>query len=185
MTFERITPQYIIKAHLNTIRNNYSNKLYWSDVFLLFILPLIFGVFLIYFNYLIEKEMSNNLLTILAISTPLLFSALMLLFDMALNVIDKEKLLNKEVKLHVINDTLDNISFLIFLSLITLFVLGIYLLIWSNLHITSENISNYIYLIQFFSFIIYSLVGMFLLNFLMILKKSHILIGSFFPHNEK
>ncbi|MBZ9569990.1 hypothetical protein KQY27_00255 [Methanobrevibacter sp. TMH8] len=183
MAFERITPQYIIKAHLDTIRNKDTNKLYCSDIFLLFILPLIISVILIDFNILIEKEMSETLLTILAISTPLLFSALILLFDMALNILDK-KLIDKDVKLHVINDTLDNISFIIFLSVIIIIILGVYLLLWNNLHINSDNIGDYKFLIQVFTFFTYSLIGMFLLNFLMILKKSHILIGSFFPHNN-
>lgn len=177
--FERITPKYIIIAHLNTIRNKETKKLYKSDVFLLFVLPLLISVFLVYINLLIKEEMATNLLTILAISVPLLFSLLVLTYDMNQNFQSKKHLLNKKDKLSVTNSTSDNVSFMIFWSIILVIILGIYLLIGYTFDIYSmKNYQIYLFWIQTFSLIIYWFIGVFVLTFLMVLKRTQILISS-------
>lgn len=182
MCFERITPIYIIKAHLDTIRNRENKKLYKDDVFLLFVLPLLIGIFLVGINFLIEEKMASNLLTILSISVPLLFSLLVLIYDMGQNIQSKEHLLNKTEKLSVTDSTSDNVSFMIFWSIVIVIVLGVYLLIGYTFDIyTKENFHSFKLLIQMFSLIIYWLLGVFILTFLMVLKRTQILISSSFP----
>ena len=182
MCFERITPIYIIKAHLDTIRDKKTNKLYKDDVFLLFVLPLLIGIFFVGINFLIEEKMASNLLTILSISVPLLFSLLVLIYDMGQNIQSKEHLLNKTDKLSVTDSTSDNVSFMIFWSIVIVIVLGVYLLIGYTFDIfTNENFHNFQLLIQIFSLIIYWLLGVFILTFLMVLKRTQILISSSFP----
>lgn len=179
---ERITPIYIIRAHLDTIRSKKTKKLYKSDVFLLFGIPLLIGIFFIGINFLIEEKMASTLLTILSISVPLLFSLLVLIYDMGQNIQSKQHLLNKEDKLIVTSSTSDNVSFMVFWSIIIVIVLGIYLLIGYTFDIfTTENFHNFQLVIQIFSLIIYWLLGVFILTSLMVLKRTQILISSSFP----
>lgn len=180
--FERITPIYIIRAHLDTIRSKTTKKLYKDDIFLLFGIPIIIGIFFIGNNLLIEEKMASSLLTILSISVPLLFSLLVLIYDMGQNIQSKEHLLNKEDKLSVANSTSDNVSFMVFLSIIIVIILGVYLLIGYTFDIFTEvNFHNFQLLLQVFSLIIYWLLGVFILTLLMVLKRTQILISSSFP----
>lgn len=186
MGFERITPIYIIKAHLNTIRDENNGKLYKDDFLLLFVVPLLIGVFLVLFNLLIREQMASNLLTILSISVPLLFSLLVLVYDMGENIQSKAKVVNKKDKLDVTDSTSDNVSFMIFWSIILVIVLGLYLLIGYSFEIfTIANFNRFQLLIQVFSCVIYWFLGVFVLTLLMVLKRTQILISSNFTKNDK
>jgi len=137
--------------------------------------PLILSILLTCFDILIVKEIANTLLTILSISVPLLFSLLVLLYDINQNILDKNAMKDK---IEVNKQTFHNVSFLIFLSLVIVLIISIYILIEQKFGI--YPMKNYIWLMKFFSIIIYYCLGVFLLTFFMILKRTHILIDSGF-----
>lgn len=166
---EKLNPLFIIKDHLNTLRNEKKNKLSKEDFFVFFGIPLISSLILIYFGWILDVELCKVFLTILAISVPLLLNLLILMFDIRQNVENNEKnnYKMKMLKLKYIRETSSNISFTVLVSILviglsTLFVFG--------------KIFNEIIIILI-SFIIYLLLGIIILTILMILKRAYILIN--------
>lgn len=187
MCIEKINPKYIIRAHLNTMRDEETGKLYKSDIFLLFVVPILTSIFLtLILNFFINQKIAETLLTILTISIPLLLSLFVFLYDMGVNTLSKKVELDKKEKLEAIDDTSNNISFIIFLSLIVVVIIGLYLLIINSLDIFNPKlISGYHSLIYIFSGIIFWFLGFFLMSFLMILNRVQILATSSYPHNRE
>ena len=166
----------IIKDHFQTLKRGKENKLSSSDCFLFFGIPFGAALVVVYCWGTPGKGLVEVLTTALSIFAALLFNLLLLIYDLvkkhetkesqATNIEDKEFTQRPKLKTQILQETYTNISFCTLIAIVTI---GFLLLLYP------ENIFKSV-IASLLSFIMYYLVGVFLLSLLMILKRTHLLM---------
>lgn len=167
---DRINIIKIIKDHLGTLRslNQTSQRIYWKDLLLFFILPLIVSTLLVWKNYSFEEEL-GNLIAAISIFGGFLFNLLAIIYSQMESIKKDANTENDKVKKRFINEIHINISFCI--------VLSIFIVI--TLLMTKIDIPVFKYLEILEKFIVglnYFLMMLFLLTLAMILNRVYILL---------
>ncbi|KYC44579.1 MAG: hypothetical protein APG10_01603 [Candidatus Methanofastidiosum methylothiophilum] len=202
---DKINITNIIKDHLNTLKDfrvvkknggNFKSAPYYKeDLLLFFALPLLTSILLLYFDLLLNKELANVLITSLSIFAALLFNLLLLIYD-----VNKKNNIISGDKHTLIGQIYSNISFSIFIAIITIIILIIFFLSSGHIYnqcleINSNNTTminnttmvnaasinttclNYSLIATYlFSFTSYYLVVLFILTLFMILKRINLLL---------
>ena len=166
---DKINPKNIILDHISTLKNYRTQKTSFGDIFTFFILPLIIGVFLLFFIKIeISDGVINILITSLSIFAALLFNLLLLVYEIVNGNGNKTKIKSKALK-----EIYSNISFSIFSSILAVILLLLYSIIYT--YVNGKQI--FIWIINF---LIYYLTITFLLTLFMILKRIHVLLSKEF-----
>lgn len=201
--FNKINIIEICHNHIATLCDAKSGEIAKTDLFLFFGLPFVVAFVLTAFvSPVINGELQAIFATIFSIFTALLLSLLVLLYTMSSSQsvsiqIDDEE--TKKVFHEVLNETLSSISFLILISIMslaTIILLAVFnyatstpLLDWlCDIFYISNPLSilmplKNIFLV-FLSFVSYSLVGIFLVTILMVLKRVMLLLDTLLPKSE-
>ena len=165
----KINISKIIKDHRNTLVDQNTKKPGGDDILYFFIIPVLFSLILIcLLDFYLNLELKNALVSGLAIFVGLLFNALVILINIAKNGE------TKNVKHKVIQQIIANISFSIIIAFISVaLVLTRY---WKipALFETNKLPSTG----QFLDFIILNLLVVFFLTFLMIMKRTYLIINT-------
>ena len=195
---DKINITNIIKDHLNTLKDfkevkkkggDFKSAPYCKeDLLIFFILPLLISIILIVFNLLLNRELANVLITSLSVFAALLFNLLLIIYD-----VSKKNDITRD-KHTLIGQIYANISFSIFIAIVTIVLLIIFFLSTGNiydqhLNLNSNNttltnatsvdityfnsplIASYL-----FSFITYYLIVLFVLTLFMVLKRINLLL---------
>ena len=150
----------IIVDHYHTLYNNKSGKKR-KDLFTFFGIPIIVSAILIFLlNGKLNTDISNSLLMFLSIFTPILFSLLVAIYSI------NRKRLTKRKTHQIVKEFKSNISFLIIISLVSIFLLVIY----------SMKLSENDLYLQILTFIIIFLFGVIGLTLLQVLKRWNVLL---------
>ena len=167
--FSKINPKSIITDHLQTLINHRTGKPMKTDYIVFFGIPLIIAlIFVCLFKISLDQKAGNILITSLSIFAALLFNLLLLVYDIVRKE-EKNPLIIKALK-----QVFANISFSIFISIVTVFLLLIDFFF-------NDIINSWCYIIaSCFDFIIYWFVALFTLTLLMILKRIHNLLSNEF-----
>lgn len=164
----------IVIDHLNTLRDYNTQKLRFIDYALFIFFPIVLSAILVTFSLLIDKSFANILITSLSIFAALLLNLLLLVFDIVRKTNDaisknremKNPYENEERRLIFLKEIYSNISYAIFVSILSIIILLIAYFI-CNVH-----------LLQLVSFFVYFLSINFILTLLMIVKRVHILLSN-------
>ncbi|GLQ67191.1 hypothetical protein [Gluconobacter kondonii] len=163
----------IVIDHFNTLRDE-NKKINNFDVFIFFVVPIIFGVIINLLHIRFDKDFYNTSITFFGIFIALLLNIQVAIFGIFTrkwsknsdeNIIVEYKF---EIRNKLINEVDCNISYLVFICIISLVY---FILVYSIL--TQTKMSNRI-LYSDISAFIYS---HFLLNLLMVTKRSHALFS--------
>ena len=165
---EKINVIRIVSNHLETLRLYRSQNLSKKDLALFYLVPMVVSATAIYAGYSLNDEVAGILLAAFAVLTGFLLNLLVFLYDM-IQKSPSEKSEDPEInrindlRKIILKETYFNISYCILVGLIlTVFlVVGLISLRWVNCAA---------------SFIVFSLVGNFLLTLLMVLKRFNVLI---------
>lgn len=159
----------IIRDHISTLYDK-RNGCIWFDIFRFFVLPAVLTFLLVFFiNPIITQDLLGIIASVFAIFTALLLSLLLLLYN-----ISQEITKNKNtVAYKLLIETKSNISFLILISIFSLFT--ILLLSVITYGILPGDIKSVIELIL--SAVSYYLMGIFILTILMVLKRVYALLN--------
>ena len=168
--FKRINILVIINAHLSTLRqiDRVSKGIYWKDLVLFFIIPIITSALLTWKNIDLTDEVAN-LITAFAILGGFLFNLLALIYNSMDKLASDVAQTNISIKKIFLKEIHANISFSILLSIFTV----IFLLLYSYKY---PNIIPYTYLKRGLLFINYFLLLLFFLTILMVLYRIFILL---------
>ncbi|QCD61598.1 hypothetical protein [Tenacibaculum maritimum] len=166
----RINILKIIKDHLGTLRslNQSSNRIYWKDLLLFFIFPIIISTFLVWKGYSFKDQL-GNLIAAISIFGGFLFNLLAIIYSQMENIKKDVETEDDKVKERFINEIHINISFCI--------VLSIFIVL--TLLLTTIDIPEFDYLEILKKVIIglnYFLMSLFLLTLTMILNRVYILL---------
>ncbi len=152
----KIDVSEILKDHFKTLKNDNTGKPGRSDYFLFLILPLAVSMVLIYFELLIKENLIESLIAALAIFVGLLFNVIVIIIDTI------RKSVQNDVKSRLLKEVLTNISFTIFLSLVTIIV--VLCTLFTNIYLQfTANAVTYFLLVEF------------LITMLMVLKRMYAL----------
>lgn len=164
----------IIGDHLHTFKDYNSNKKTPSDFLLFYAFPLLLALVGLKYIPTISRDLVNVLITAFSVFAALLFNLLLLMFDIIRR--SKANPKTQAIKLELLQEIYSNISYSIFVSVVAIVALLIPLL-----GIDLPNISLTAgYSDRVASFVIYFLLGNFVLTLLMILKRVHVLLSSEF-----
>lgn len=161
--FSKINIIDIVLDHINTLRNSRTNKIYFPDLFLFFILPLFLSGVLIYKDLVVNTQLATALLAAFSVFAALLLNLLLLVFDIADKVNKKDE--GHKIFYNILKEIYINISFCILLSVIIIVVLFSFF----------AGFKSVIYL-RILSFITYSISINFILSLVMILKRIYRLL---------
>lgn len=165
----------IIEAHISTLKNynkvleynkdpDNKNRFYvynkW-DFVIFFVLPLILGIFFVYFDLLPIKEILTVLVTSLSVFTALLFNLLLLAFD-----IMRKPTTNPTRKIFL-EEIYANVSFCILIAITTISMSVLSIIFLGNCIIY-----------HILSFFVYYFSILFILTLLMVLKRIYALIST-------
>ncbi len=149
---DRINIIKIIKDHLGTLRslNQTSERIYWKDLLLFFIIPIIIASVLVWKDYSFEEEL-GNLIAAISIFGGFLFNLLAIIYSQMENIKKDANTENDKVKKRFINEIHINISFCIVLSIfivITLLLtkIDIPTFEYSSIWLSSNYVSNIVYI---------------------------------------
>lgn len=162
---EKINIICIIKDHVNTLKNDNSNKADFKDYLLFLMIPIWVPFLLIgVFNLYMSKDFINILITILSIFVGLLLNVMVVIFDII-------KKYEKDAKFRLIKESYSNISFAILLSIVTIIPLVI---------CYTENPKNSVLikvLLIASNGLSYYLLTLFFITLLMIVRRIHIILS--------
>lgn len=150
--FSKINISTVLRKHFATLKNDNTQKLDWDDYLLFLVLPIFISIVLIYFDCLLSDQLINIVVSSLSILVGLLFNIIVLLFD----IIKRDS--QQKIKNEILKEILANISFTIFISLISIII-------------TLISYINIIWLKVTTNAILYFLLCLFFLTVLMILKR--------------
>jgi hypothetical protein len=167
---DRINIIKIIKDHLGTLRslNQTSQKIYWKDFLLFFVIPLIVSYLLVWKEYSFEKQL-GNLIAAISIFGGFLFNLLAIIYSQMESIKKDAVSENDIVKKRFIKEIHINISFSILLSIIIVI----------TLLLTTIDIPYIEYFILLEKLILglnYFLMLLFILTLIMILNRVYILL---------
>lgn len=167
---DRINILKIIKDHLDTMRslNQSSNRIYWKDFVLFFILPIIVSILLVWKEYSF-KEQLGNLIVAISIFGGFLFNLLAIIYSQMENIKKDAESEDDMVKTRFINEIHINISFCIVLSIVIVL----------SLLLTTIDIPEFEFLTileKVINGLNYFLMILFLLTLTMILNRVYILL---------
>ena len=151
----------IIQDHIHTLKDFDTKKYKLGDLILFFISPLVVGFLFIKFNFRLDDDIANVLVTSLSIFAALLFNLLLLIYNIILKPDNSESGANFKNKF--LKEIFSNISFCILISIFT-----IMLLIISFLDIQKLE--------TILTFLVYYFISLFILTLFMVLKRVHILL---------
>lgn len=173
---EKANPTLIVKDHFATLVVDNENKISKGDVFLFFILPAMIALVLLSINFNLNNDTISLLVTSLSIFAALLFSLLLLIYDIWWKTNGCGTVENRDLRIKYLNQIYKNISFEILISVANVIVLILLSVVVTNdiegFHWHSLNL---IIIVEFLS---YYLFGIFILTLLMILKRVHALIST-------
>jgi hypothetical protein len=167
---DRINILKIIKDHIGTMRslNQSSNRIYWKDFMLFFILPISMSILLVWKDYSF-KEQLGNLIAAISIFGGFLFNLLAIIYSQMGNIKKDAETEDDKVKKRFINEIHINISFCIVLSI----VIVLSLLLTT---IDIPEIEFWTILEKIINGLNYFLMILFLLTLIMILNRVYILL---------
>lgn len=165
--FSKINVTKIVLDHLNTLRDNQTQRLYFGDVTIFFLVPVIISLLMIISDNLLKESIVNILITSLSIFAALLFNLLLLIYDI-IKKPEKETPKARQKK-KLLEEIFANISYSILISIIGVLLS---LLIFFDIRIQL--------FLDLVNFLVYFLVIQFLLTLFMVLKRVHILLAKEF-----
>lgn len=178
---DKINIYQIIKDHIGTLKNYESKKYSIEDFIIFFLFPFIISATLIYIQSKLTEGFKNILIVSLSIFAALLFNLLILIYDIIKRgqPNNKEEKHNETQKLKIVflKQIYTNISFCIFISILT-----IILLVFSSINITISHIFSLsiIEIGKVLAFFIYAFTLLFILTLFMVLKRVHVLLSKEF-----
>ena len=167
---DKINVLKICKDHVGTLRDFDTKKFSIGDLALFFVVPLVIGVVATFVHGSMGSTEVTVLVTAFSIFTALLFNLLLLTFDLISKTDDSSDEFMVKLKMLLLQQTYNNISFSILVAIAAIGLLLIYLLD-SRLSFSMSQIEYII------SFGVYYLTTLFLLTLLMILKRVHALLS--------
>ena len=168
--FDKINIFDICRDHINTLRNFDTKKVSIGDLVLFFVIPLPIGAGAVWVHGSMKNTEVTVLVTAFSIFTALLFNLLLLTFDLISKTDGSSDDFMIRLKMLLLQQTYNNISFCILVAITAIGLLLIYLLD-SRLGFSIDQVEYVI------SFGVYYLTTLFLLTLLMILKRVHILLS--------
>ncbi len=179
--FTKINILSIVSDHIATLRNDRNGKVYWPDIVLFFVLPLLISILLLSLGVLLTNEITNAIVTSLSLFAGLLFNLLVLVYE----ILSRKSFTPRQKT--ALREIYVNISFGILVSLTTI-VLS--LLHFIEIHKCTVNLcllgkcapqAVYICIPDWFiSLIVYYLFINFVLTLFMILKRIYKLMSEEF-----
>ena len=169
----------ILYGHYETLKS-YKNNKRRKDLSTFFLIPLIFAIIIILlFGGKLDSEASNSILNALSIFTPIMFTLLVSIYN-----INRKRLVKMKVYM-IIKEFKNNVSFIIVLSLICIFII-----IVSSLKLSIPFVNGFGWLYNLiYSLIIIYLLGIIGLTLLQVLKRWNSLLDAMLkeikPHEEK
>lgn len=156
----------IITEHISTLKDYGTGRYDVCDLILFFFIPFLIAAILPFFKLLITKEVANVLITSFSIFVGLLFNLLLLIYDVS----GKPGLikLSSNPKFNLLRQTYINTSFCILISIFTLILLLVFF------------IPINIIMLKILSFLVYYLLGVFVLTLFMVLKRVYTLLSNEF-----
>ncbi|MEH2465993.1 hypothetical protein [Nostoc sp.] len=172
--FSKINVLEIVTNHLNTLRDYGASKHSKFDIFLFFILPFIIGVCVVFSGIVLNKDLISTLINVFAIFAGLLFNLLVLIYDVSSKAAKPTNSVQaNKLKLEILEQIYFNISFEILLSLLIVILLSISIML-------NNGLANSV-----FSVLVFFLAILFILTFLMVLKRVNILISQEIDQQKK
>lgn len=172
--FDKINIISILTDHINTLRNYRTNKYKIFDLILFFLIPLPFSIILTYIYGITSNTLITIFSTSLSIFAALLFNLLLLIYDIVRN--KDENTENHKLKMTFLKEIYSNISFSILVAISTV-VISLFIALIDK---PKTDIQKWI--IYILSIVIYYLTSIFILTFLMVLKRVHVLLSKEFEH---
>jgi len=181
--FTKISIVSIIKDHVLTLRSGRTGKVYFPDIILFFLFPLLFSGALIILEVPLNDGLVNTLITSFSIFSALLFNLLLLVYDISCKKTEENVLIDpfdiEEIikRRRLLQEIYVNVSFAILISIVNILVLMSYFLKTNNCNLVSFNICSFQRLL---AFIVYYISIQFILTLFMILKRVYLLLGKSF-----
>lgn len=168
--FSRINIISIIKDHFKTLKslNEPNDIIYWKDLLLFIVIPLIISVFLSCKGYNFENQV-GNLIAAISIFGGFLFNLLAIIYGQIDKIQSDATGENSDLKKRFVKEIHTNISFCIVLSIIIILTL-----LATSIDIPQNRFNNIIEI--FIIGLNYYLMSLFLLTLLMILNRVYILL---------
>ncbi|MEO0727868.1 MAG: hypothetical protein AAFZ63_25205 [Bacteroidota bacterium] len=154
----------IVRDHFGTIVHAQTGKAGPADYVAFLILPMLLSILFVSIGFDVNGDSIETIVGSLAIFVGLLFNALVILIDVARKA-DKDDTMRKEI----IREITANISFSIFLSFVTIFIM---LLGFLPDKTTPNWASVAINIVSFF------LLAEFMMIFLMVLKRTYLIFDT-------
>ena len=107
---EKANPTLIVKDHFATLVVDNENKISKGDVFLFFILPAMIALVLLSINFNLNNDTISLLVTSLSIFAALLFSLLLLIYDIWWKPNGCGTVENRDLRIKYLNQIYKNIS---------------------------------------------------------------------------
>lgn len=184
--FTKISVIGIIKDHISTLKSSRTNKIYYPDIILFFLVPAAISSVMAYLGIPLNDGLVNALITSFSIFSALLFNLLLLVYDISGKNSDQTKptdpLEIKRIaqKHELLREIYVNVSFSILVSTIAVVILLSYFLKPSNCRFWLFNICSLQWLL---AFAVYYLAVQFILTLFMVLKRIYKLLAKAFHNN--
>lgn len=169
--FSKINIWQIISDHLKTLVDASKKRAGVSDWVLFLVVPIVFASVCVLYKPHLSRDSIELIITVTAIFAGLLFNVLVLLFDIMAKINDRpvrsardEQKELKRVKIRILKQTYSNISFSIVesLSIIVFCIIAL---------------PDIRYLKQVALFFAFALTANFILTFIMVIKRFHVLLS--------
>lgn len=108
----------ILLGHIKTLKDNSTGKVSYWDIFTFFIIPIVFSIFTIVFNFKFSNDLISLLVNFGSIFTALLLSVLVLVYDQSSKLRDREKELGTNITIKIKKSLLDQLYYNICYSII-------------------------------------------------------------------
>ena len=176
----KINIYWLIANHISSLKGDDSNPLPKADLWLHFISPLIISALICYFFKVMPSSVVGIMVNFGSITTALLMSAVVMVYDQKSKIIEKEenetvadKKTTYKKNIALYKELCQNICFAILTSIIIVILSAV--LSFYDIKITS-GISYYVFLVA--SFFCYALFISTMITFLMILKRFSIILDN-------
>jgi hypothetical protein len=161
----KINVKRILGDHFETLKDYRTGRYSIMDLAVFLGIPLAASALLIWYGYRLGDDLANILLTSLSIFSALLFNLLLLVYDVTIKEGGSET--RSEMRRNLLKQTFANISFVILVAVSAVILILLVLILEPNALRLPHAMA---------SFLIFYLVGVFVVHLLMILKRVHILL---------